>query len=272
MTVKLFTNDKIAKTSSKGNQEKWFDETENNWYKLDQFGYEALAEVLISKLLEKSNIKSNTPFSFAEYKMQRLNVHGRGRTGCSSESFLKEGESLITLNHLFSRYFGYSLKSALEKLPSDKKRIRYLAEETSNITELEYFPQYLTLLFEIDAFFLNDDRHLNNIAVIQSNGKYKYSPIFDNGAALLSNVQFSPMSIEPKGLIKDVLSRPLNISFTRQINTARALYGKQLYIPHFTRNDIKSELLPILEYYPERDRALIADRVSECILIRQRFN
>lgn len=30
MTVKLFANDKIAKTSSKGNQEKWFDETENN--------------------------------------------------------------------------------------------------------------------------------------------------------------------------------------------------------------------------------------------------
>ena len=42
----------------------------------------------------------------------------------------------------------------------------YLAEETANITGLSLFPQYLTLLFEIDGLILNDDRHLNNIAVL----------------------------------------------------------------------------------------------------------
>ena len=67
MTVKLVSNEKIAETSSKGNQEKWYDKETNKWYKLDQFGYEALAETLISKLLEKSNISSDTPFSFAKY-------------------------------------------------------------------------------------------------------------------------------------------------------------------------------------------------------------
>ena len=41
MTVKLVTDEKIAETSSKGNQEKWLED--NRWYKLDQFGYEALA-------------------------------------------------------------------------------------------------------------------------------------------------------------------------------------------------------------------------------------
>ena len=67
MTVKLVSNEKIAETSSKGNQEKWFDKETNKWYKLDQFGYEALAETLISRLLEKSNLSSETPFSFAKY-------------------------------------------------------------------------------------------------------------------------------------------------------------------------------------------------------------
>ena len=62
MTVKLVTNEKVAETSSKGNQEKWFDKETNKWYKLDQFGYEALTETIISKLLEKSNIESDTPF------------------------------------------------------------------------------------------------------------------------------------------------------------------------------------------------------------------
>ena len=132
MTIKLFTNDKVAETSSKGNQEKWYDKNTNKWYKLDQFGYEALAETIISRFLEKSNI----PFPFAKYEMERLNVHSRERTGCSSDNFLKDGESIITLSHLFSHYLGGSLKEALEKLPSDKKRIQYLAEETARITSL----------------------------------------------------------------------------------------------------------------------------------------
>lgn len=272
MTIKFVTNEKVAETSSKGNQEKWFDNDTNKWYKLDQFGYEALTETIVSKLLEKSNIESETPFSFARYEMERLNVHGRERTGCSSENFLKEGQSIITLSHLFSRQLGTPLKTKLERLSSDKKRIQYLAEATAEYTELKDFPQYLTLLFEVDALFLNDDRHLNNIAVIEENGKFKYCPIFDNGAGLLSNIQFSPMDIEPQGLIKDIVARPFNISFTRQINTARSLYGKQLNMPHLTKKDILTELEPLLEYYAKRDRGIITDRVVESILNRQKFN
>ncbi len=272
MTIKFVTNDKVAETSSKGNQEKWFDKDTNKWYKLDQFGYEALTETIVSKLLEKSNIESETPFSFARYEMERLNVHGRERTGCSSANFLKEGQSIITLSHLFSRQLGTSLKAKLEGLSSDKKRIQYLAEATAEYTGLKNFPQYLTLLFEVDALFLNDDRHLNNIAVIEENGKFKYCPIFDNGAGLLSNIQFSPMDIEPKGLIKDVVARPFNTSFTRQINTARSLYGKQLYMSQLTKKDILTELEPLLEYYANRDRGIITDRVLETILTRQKFN
>ena len=160
----------------------------------------------------------------------------------------------------------------MERLPSDKKRIQYLAETTAEYTGLKEFPQYLTLLFEVDALFLNDDRHLNNIAVIEQNGKFKYCPIFDNGAGLLSNVQFSPMDISPQALIKDLVARPFNTSFTRQMNTAGTLYGRQLKMPKFTAKEIIKELETLLEYYPERDRGLIADRVVECILVRQKFN
>ena len=272
MTVKLVTDEKIAETSSKGNQEKWFDKDTNKWYKLDQFGYEALTETVISKLLENSNIERETPFSFARYEMERLNVHGRDRTGCSSKNFLKNGQSIITLSHLFSRLLGTSLKDKLERLSSDKKRIQYLAEATAEYTKLKEFPQYLTLLFEIDALFLNDDRHLNNIAVIEQNGKFKYCPIFDNGAGLLSNVQLSPMDIHSKGLIKDVVARPFNTSFTRQMNAARTLYGEQLKIPKLTKAEIMEVLTPMLEYYAMRDRNIIAARVIECILTRQKFN
>ena len=47
------------------------------------------------------------------------------------------------------------------------------------------------------------------------------------------------------------------------------MYGKQLNIPKFTKNEILEELQPILEYYPERDRGFIAYRAVACITGRQ---
>ena len=270
MTIQLVTDEKIAETSSKGNQEKWYDQVSDRWYKLDQFGYEALAETVISTVLEQSNIQTDTPFTFVRYHMERLRVHGRERTGCSSKNFLQPDQALITINRLLSSYLGKPLREKLVHLPSDKKRIAYLAEATAELTGLELFPQYLTLLFEVDALFCNDDRHLNNIAVIEQNGKFDYCPIFDNGAGLLSNTQLSQMDILPPALISALQARPFNTTFTRQMNTARSLYGMQLVMPKLTTSDIREVLGPVLNYYPQRDRGIMTDRVETCILIRQR--
>lgn len=270
MTIRLVSNEKIAETSSKGNQEKWLDTNSNRWYKLDQFGYEALAETLISVLLEKSNIEADTPFTFVRYRMEKLHVHGRERTGCVSENFLKPGQSLITVNRLLSNHLGLPLKQKLMQLSSNKKRIAYLADATAEFTGLKEFPQYLTLLFEVDSLFCNDDRHLNNIAVIEQDGCYSYCPIFDNGAGLLSNTQLSQMDIQPKALISVLQARPMGTTFTRQMNAARSLYGKQLMMPKLTAADIQEAIQPMLDYYPERDRGLITERVTACILLRQK--
>ena len=270
MTIRLVTDEKIAETSSKGNQEKWYDQASNRWYKLDQFGYEALAETAVSLFLEQSNIETSTPFTFVRYRMERLYVHGRERTGCSSRNFLRPGQALITVNRLLSSYLGTPLREKLTRLPSDRRRIAYLAEATADVTGLELFPQYLTLLFEIDALFCNDDRHLNNIAVLEQNGQYDYCPIFDNGAGLLSNTQLSPMDIMPPALISALRARPFNTTFTRQMNAARNLYGAQLIMPKLTVGELREDLIPLLEYYPQRDRGIITDRVETCILTQQK--
>jgi len=270
INIILTTGEKVAETSSKGNQEKWHDKVTNRWYKLDQFGYEALTETAISVFLEQSNIEGNTPFSFVRYGMGKFHVHGRERTGCSSANFLKPSQSLITINRLLTSKIGKPLRDKLVRLSSDKKRIAYLAEATKDVTGLGMFPQYLTLLFEVDGLFCNDDRHLNNIAVIEENGKYDYSPIFDNGAGLLSNTQIFRMDIEPSALISALRARPFNTSFTRQMNTARSMYGKQLSIPRLSAEQIREALKPMLQYYPQRDRGIIQDRVKTCILSRQK--
>lgn len=271
MSIHFVTDEKIAETSSKGNQEKWFDAVSNEWYKLDQFGYEALSEAVISRLLEKSNIETDTPFKFVRYDIKKVTVHKHERIACSSVNFLQDGQSIITLSHLFSKIISTPLKNILERLTSDKKRIAYIAEKTAEFTGLKLFPQYLTLIFEIDALFLNDDRHLNNIAILEQDGRYDYCPIFDNGAGLLSNTQLYRMDIEPKALMRDIYARPFNTTFNRQRNNAEGLYGKQLKMPAFTAEEIAEVLKPFLEYYPERDRGIIADRVITCVLERQKY-
>ena len=270
MTVSLVSNEKIAETSSKGNQEKWYDSESNCWYKLDQFGYEALSETVISLFLEKSNIETETPFTFVRYRMERLLVHGRERTGCVSTNFLKPRQSLITVNRLLSNYLGMPLRDKLAHLSSDKKRIAYLAEATAEFTGLQQFPQYLTLLFEVDALFCNDDRHLNNIAVLEQDGTYDYCPVFDNGAGLLSNTQFLSMDIEPKALVSTLQARPFLTTFNRQRNAARTLYGQQLKFPKLSAEKIREVITPLLAYYPQRDHGIISDRIVACILLRQK--
>lgn len=129
MTLRFASDEKIAETFSKGNQEKWKDG--DRWYKLDQFGYEALAESFTSALLEQSAIERDTPFSFVRYRMESIHVHGRERTGCSSEDFLKSGQSIVTLSHLYKRCMDKPLEEILLRLPGDKQRIAYLAEQTA---------------------------------------------------------------------------------------------------------------------------------------------
>lgn len=86
--------------------------------------------------------------------MENMTVHRRSRIGCSSQNFLEKGQSLITLSNLLNKVLDAPLKEKLITLTSDKKRIQYLAEKAAEYTGLDKFPEYLTLVFEIDSLFL----------------------------------------------------------------------------------------------------------------------
>lgn len=63
-------------------------------------------------------------------------------------------------------YLGCSIVDRLAKIEGTRNRVEYVAENVAEITGLENFGKYLTMLLGVDAFFLNEDRHMNNIAVI----------------------------------------------------------------------------------------------------------
>ena len=80
----------------------------------------------------------------------------------------------------------------------------------------------------------------------------------------------APVDIEPKALIAAQRARPFGTTFNRQAGAVRALYGKQLYLPKLSKEEIFARLEPLLQYYPQRDRGIITDRVCTTILLRQK--
>ena len=87
---------------------------------------------------------------------------------------------------------------------------------------------------------------------------------------MLSNMRTAPVDIEPKALIAAQRARPFGTTFNRQAGAVQALYGKQLYLSKLSREDIFAKLEPMLQYYPQRDRGIITDRVCTTILLRQK--
>ena len=226
-----------AEHSSKGNQLKW--EQDGWWYKADAFGYESLAEVVVSHLLADSNIEN-----FVAYESVMIRYKGREFRGCRSRNFRKEGEELIPLERLARSYTGFGLAKQLAHIADVKERIRYTEELVRNVTGIEDFGAYLTKMLEIDAFFLNEDRHTNNIALLYDikTKEYRLCPFFDMGLSLFSDTREAYSF--PKSFVEcrdEILAKPFSRDFDEQLDAANELYGCYLKF-NFAATDIVKRL------------------------------
>ena len=245
------TNDR---QSSKGNQLKW--ENKRIWYKADYTGYEGLAEYMISHLLKKSTLTEN---EFVCYDLEKIKYGSVIYNGVKSKNFLNEDWQIITLERLFKNFFGESLYKTLYRIPEHKERLHFLVQQVERITGLQNFGIYMNKLLTIDAFFLNEDRHMHNIAVLMNgNGDYMYCPIFDNGAGLLSDTTMDyPLSGDTYSLIDNVQSKTICSEFDEQLDISESLYNINLKF-HFTKKDV-NELLVNAGAYPEEIRNRVED-------------
>ena len=252
--------EKIENHTSKGNQPKWH--IGDKWYKADHMGYESLAEYVISLFLEKSNIDD-----FVKYDLIKINYDNKEKIGCVSKDFKGENEMPIPLEKLHRQYFGFGLADAIAKKASVRDKITYTVDFVEKITGLQNVGRYFTLMLEIDAFFLNEDRHTNNIAVLRDEKTkvYRLSPIFDNGLSLLSDTNDYLLEDDIYVNIKKVQAKPFDISFDEQLNVAEELYGANLKF-YFTRNDVYKTMDELKSIYPQN----IINRVEKIILEQMR--
>ena len=251
--------EKIENHTSKGNQPKWH--LGNKWYKADHMGYEALAEYIISELLKKSNVKN-----FVSYELVEINYDNKDLVGCVSENFKEDYEMLIPLEKLHRQYFGLGLADAIIK-GSVNEKIAYTVKFIEDITGLKNVGEYFSVLLAVDAFFLNEDRHTNNIAVIRNEKtkEYRFAPIFDNGLSLLSDTNDYSFDVDIYDNINRIQAKPFDINFDEQLNAVEEMYGSHLKFK-FTQKDIYEILEAVADIYDEK----IIKQVEKTLLEQMR--
>lgn len=242
--------------SSKGNQLK--SKFNGYWYKADHMGYEGLSEVIVSRLLNYSNIKN-----YVVYEPAKIEYKGIVYKGCKSLDFLQEGEELVTIDHLFRQYTGLNLTSELANINTIRERLEFFVQVIQNFTGLKDFGKYMSLILELDAFFLNEDRHMNNIAVKYNpkTKEYHLCDIFDNGLALFSDTSTDFIQgISIAECASRIQAKPFARNFDEQADEAVALYGRQLKFT-FQMKEVKEELHKFHDIY----EGWILERVEDTI-------
>lgn len=252
----ILNRDDLRGHSSKGNQLKAKDGI--YWYKADCMGYEGLAETVVSSLLSRSDI-----LAAVDYEPMKMEFKSHVYTGCRSRSFLMEGESLITVEKLIRLYTGKSAARTMASMADVKERICYLVNVIAEITGMTDFGKYLTAMLEIDAFFLNEDRHTNNIGVVYhpETRRFRHCPYFDHGLALLADTMTDfPLGEDLEKCMEKIEAKPFSRSFDEQMDAAEELYGQQV---HF-RFSIK-EAVEILEGCRPYYQGEVLERVEQIL-------
>ncbi|MBR4343683.1 MAG: hypothetical protein IKP88_13490 [Lachnospiraceae bacterium] len=260
--VELFEKSLIetGRQSSKGNQLKWKDN--GIWFKADYTGYEGLSEYVVSHLLQKSTL---SPSEYVVYEPEQIKYKAVIFNGCRSTDF-SCGWQVITAERLFKKQYGISLNACIYALENVCDRLKYLTEQVERISGIKDFGKYMGKLLTIDALFLNEDRHTHNISVLMDGmGSFKLCPIYDNGAALLSDTTMDyPLGIDVYNAIKAVKAKTLCDSFEEQLDAAESLYGP--CISFFWNEKDVLQLLEEVGCYEKR----ITERVLEVLLEQRR--
>lgn len=247
--------------SSKGNQLKF--EKNGIWYKADYTGYEGLAEYVVSALLRFSNLPAE---DYILYETERIRYQQQEYLGCKSKNFLPDNWQIITLERIFQSYYGESLYRSIYLIQGVKERAEFLVSRVKEMTGLQEFGKYLCKVLTIDALFLNEDRHMHNIAVLlDPYGEYHYCPIFDNGAALLADTTVDyPMQSDIIALMRRIKAKTLCDDFAEQLDAVEELYGQPLKFSYDRR--IIAKVLDEEKEYGQEEK----ERVREILLQQMR--
>lgn len=197
----------IQEGTSEGTQVKY--KKGEYWYKKDNRGQEGLTEYLVSHLLRFSSLD---PSEYIQYESGLIN----GQPGCRSRNFLGEDEELITFYRLYYNIFGKDLSQVINRMDTMEERIEYVIAFIRQSCGLDV-RNYLCKVMTVDMLVLNEDRHLNNLAVIMRDNTFIPAPIFDNGVSLLTANQSVNWHFSIEENVQSVVARPFSGSHEKMV-------------------------------------------------------
>lgn len=238
--------------SNDGMQQKFYDEKSNYWYKEDYLGTEGLSEHITSILLENSDLPH------VEYKACQFEMGQKEVIGCKSKNFLKENERLVSAYELFEKYKNIDIAKKIAGQPVTDK-IKYFVENVIEITGIHDFGQYLTKMLQLDAVTKNEDRHFKNICfIVDENNQFRVCPVFDNGAAFLSDkYTYGPLSKVTDDKLKSVEAKPFSTDFDEQLDACESLYPANINLKQMKEISLYSKELLTSLYGDEEVEACI---------------
>lgn len=197
----------IQEGTSEGTQIKY--RKNNFWYKKDNRGREGLSEYLVSRFMDFTSLDSH---EYIKYEEGTIN----GNSGCRSKNFLTGEDELITFYRLYYNQVGKDLSKVIAAMDTMEERIEYVIDFIKDSCNLD-IREYLSKVLTLDMITLNEDRHLNNLAIIMRGDEFMPAPIFDNGVSLLTANQSVNWNFPMKDNVKRVIARPFSGSHEKMV-------------------------------------------------------
>lgn len=193
--------------TSEGTQIKY--RKDGYWYKKDSRGHEGRAEYLASRLLDFSTLGRE---EYIQYEEGMINEC----SGCRSRNFLGDGMELITFYRLYYNAVGKNLAQVIDAMNRMEDRIEYVIDFIRQICGLDVRP-YLCKILTLDMIILNEDRHLNNLALVMKDDIFYPAPIFDNGVSLLTANKSINRHFSVEENVRRVTARPFSGSHEKMV-------------------------------------------------------
>lgn len=166
-------------SSSKGNQRKWYNDSKNTYIK-EQFFYQGKYWDDWKVEMLSCELTRNLDVGVSVLKQEAVKL-ASGTYAVESYDFCKDGYTFVT-------YYRILKKAGLEfeeyVFPMD--RFNSIVDTVQDKCNLD-ISNYLVVMCVLDYILLNEDRHLNNIGVLEKNGKYTLAPLFDFGLGLFEH-------------------------------------------------------------------------------------
>ena len=236
-------------SASTGNQRKWFDG--DYVYKEDLLGYEGLVETLASRLAAQTNL---TRFGVTMYEP----AFYKGKQCCKSRNFNPDKAEEISLHKLLISYYGTDLNGVyaiyLNTCDTLVETMFDFVRETVFTAYGYDIKEWLALTLKFDWLILNEDRHFRNLVFLKTPNGYRPSPLFDNGAGLLSD-----MASYPRGDEFDLIqAKPFSSSFETQVTYIERYCSTKLC---FNTNIVELIVSDLYDFYDckivERAKAIL---------------